>query len=68
MTRPGYTEITWIPPGHGQSLVELPPAAIAYIRELEGLVIHWRAKWETQNRLRVEAEARAGRLAREARR
>jgi hypothetical protein len=57
-----------LPPGRGVSVVEVPAAVARYIVELERSIAGWRASVERNRELRVIAEARAGRLARDSRR
>jgi hypothetical protein len=61
------TRIT-LPPGRGLETAIVPWAVARYVAELEGAIDGWRQNVERNRALRIEAEARAGRLAREARR
>jgi len=67
---PSPTELVplTLPPGRGMPQAMVPRAVARYVAELEGAIAGWRESVERNRALRIEAEARAGRLAREARR
>lgn len=57
-----------LPPGRGPDVVRVPACVARYVGELEESIENWRSSVQRNRELRVEAEARAGRLSREARR
>lgn len=65
---PTATVELWLPPGRGLSYARVPRAVWNYVKQLETVANDWRERVERNRELRIEAEARAGRLARDARR
>lgn len=57
-----------LPPGRGILNAEVPRAVYSYVLDLELALERAREKVARQTELRVEAQARAGRLARDSRR